>query len=198
MEIKRSFLIQLVAEEVQNALREFSHGDGETKKKSKGKRPETKDASDEPSKKRGPGRPKGSKNKDAPPPGDSAADAAEDPVQDPVAMGDGEYGMDDEDDTELPGDEEMAADNADADADEMDAIDPEGDAGTEEDVDSPVNDQVAGRTVESITLEPESQLLPGAREIVLTFGDSPDVLRILVDDVGNIVFNLNGQNHDIP
>jgi hypothetical protein len=196
VDIKRSWLVQLVSEEVQLALREFSHGDGEPKKK-KGKRPETKDAGEEPSKKSKAEKPKSPKS--APPPGDAAAEVDE-PVEDPVAMGDGEYDTDAEDelsgDEELPGDADVAADNADASSDEDDALDGDGDAGT--DIDGEVAEQIMGRVVENLTLEPESDLMAGCREIVLTFSDSPDILRMLVDKVGNIVFFLNGQPYDRP
>jgi hypothetical protein len=196
VDIKRSFLVQLVAEEVQKALQEFSHGDNEPKKK-KGKRPETKDASDEPSKDA-----KAPKAKDEPPQGPKSSPpvgddpAAEEPVEDPVAKGDGTY----DDEEGLPGDDEMAADDVDADADEQDALDADGDAG-EDGAEGEINDQISGRTVQSLqslSLEPESELLPGSREVVFTFSDSPDVLRVLVDDVGNIVFSWNGKLTDYP
>lgn len=187
MDIKRSYLIRLVAEEVRTALQEFSHGENEAKKK-KGKRPETSDASDEPSKDEKP-------SKDAKP-------VDEPPSEDPVAKGDGSYDTDGEDEIdadpdELPGDDEMAADNADAAEDEADALDADGDAGQDA-ASGAINDQIAGRTVKSIALEPDSDLIPGSREIVLSFSDSPDILRVLVDDVGNIVFSWNGDLYDYP
>lgn len=199
MEIKRSDLVRMVAEEVRAALREFNEAeekkpekDGPKKKDKGGKRPETKDASDAPSG-RGPGRPPGSKNKDkepgVPPPGDNAAGA-----EDPVAKGDGEEPPED---VGLPGDEEMADDNVDAEDDEQDALDGEGDA-DEEGTSGEINDAIQGLSVQSITIEPESLLLPGSKEVVLTFNEAPDVLRILVDQVGNVVFSWNGQLHDIP
>lgn len=195
MEIKRSDLVRMVAEEVRAVFREFSSGDDEKpdkdekpKKKSKGGgRPETKDASDEPTKKKAkdePGVPKGS-----PPPGENAAG-----IEDPVAAGDGE---DDPEDMDLPGDDEMADDNVDAEEDEEDALDADGDA-DEDGAAGEINDAISGLSVQSLTIEPESLLLPGSKEVVLTFNDTPDVLRILVDQVGNVVFSWNGQLHDIP
>src|SRR5690606_27652966 len=95
--------------------------------KKKSKRPETRDASAEGEpKKRGPGRPPGSKNKQppVPPPGDNAAG-----IEDPVAQGDSD--ADPVDDMDLPGDDELADDNVDAAEDEEDALDSDGDADEE-------------------------------------------------------------------
>lgn len=177
----------MVAEEVRAAISELAEADEAKKKgkKAKGERPQTKDASDEPTKPQAEP-PKGPKG--APPPGENGAG-----IEDPVAQGE----PDDEDDLELPGDDEMADDNADAEEDEQDAIDSDGDAG-EEEAEGEVAQAIQGLSVQSLTVEPESELLPGSKEIVFTFNDSPDVLRILVDNVGNVVFSWNGQLHDIP
>jgi hypothetical protein len=193
VDIKRSYLVRMVAEEVRAALQEFSNEDKPKKKGKGGGRPETKDAGEEPSKagpKAGPKGPKSSPPVDEP------------PSEDPVAKGDGEYDTSGEDEIdadagELPGDDEMAADDAGAEEDEADALDSDGDA-DQDGASGEINDQISGRTVQSISLEPESDLVPGSREIVLTFSDSPDVLRMMVDDVGNIVFSWNGKLFDYP
>jgi len=185
----------MVAEEVRAALREFSSTEDEAaKKKPKkkdskgGGRPETKDAADEPTKGKSqpPDVPKAS-----PPPGENGAG-----LEDPVAQGDEDTDPIPGDDEELPGDDEMADDQMDAAEDEDDAIDPEGDAG--EDEEGEVAQAIQNLSVQSLTIEPDSALLPGSEEIVFTFNESPDVLRILVDNVGNVVFSWNGQLHDFP
>lgn len=49
---------------------------------------------------------------------------------------------------------------------------------------SGVAQQIVGKTVQSMTMEPESKVLPGAQEIEITFRDSPDPLKILITQTG--------------
>jgi len=80
--------------------------------------------------------------------------------------------------------------------DDADAIDPEGDGG--EEPSGAVNDELSGKTVQAITIEPKSKVLPGAKEIVIAFNESTDALRILVTSTGTVKFFWRGQLHDIP
>ncbi len=61
-----------------------------------------------------------------------------------------------------------------------------------------VNNEMAGRTIQSISIEPKSKILPGAREIIITTNESTDALRILVTSTGAIKFFHRGQISDLP
>ena len=97
---------------------------------------------------------------------------------------------------------EPSSDGADPDADAEDALDPDGDAG--EDPSGAVNNEITGKTVQAITIEPQSKILPGAKEVVITFGESSDALRILIAKAGHgnegppVKFFWRGSLHDLP
>lgn len=80
--------------------------------------------------------------------------------------------------------------------DEDDAIDADGDAG--EDPSGAVNNEVAGKVVQAVTIEPNSKVLPGAKEVVISFSDSTDALRILVTATGQVKFFWRNSIHDLP
>lgn len=87
-------------------------------------------------------------------------------------------------------------DDAPEEEDDEEAVDPNGDAG--ENPSGAVNDEVSGKTVQAITVEPKSKVLPGSKEVVMTFNESTDALRILVTSTGQVKFFWRGQLHDIP
>lgn len=87
-------------------------------------------------------------------------------------------------------------DEEDAEQDGEDAVDPEGDSG--QDPSGAVNDEISGKTVQAVTIEPKSKVLPGAKEVVIAFNESTDTLRILVTSTGQVKFFWRGQLHDIP
>jgi hypothetical protein len=115
-------------------------------------------------------------------------------------------GMEPEDDGTEPDEPEDDAeppdDAADASGDADDALDGEGDAG--EDPTGAVNNEVAGKVIQAVTIEPQSKILPGAKEVVITFGDSSDALRILISKAGHddegppVKFFWRGHIHDLP
>ncbi|HEU5118649.1 MAG TPA: hypothetical protein VFT74_18775 [Isosphaeraceae bacterium] len=162
----------MIAEEVRRRLRELVEADDEEggEGKRKPRKPETADADDAPS-------PKGDV-----PAGPRATAGSPD-------MGD------DEADPEGPA---VDGDQPDpeADQDEDDAVDSDGDAG--EEPSGAVNDEVSGKTVQAVTIEPKSKVLPGAKEVVLAFNESTDTLRILITPTGQVKFFWRGQLHDIP
>jgi hypothetical protein len=80
--------------------------------------------------------------------------------------------------------------------DDAEAIDASGNAG--ENPSGAVNNEISGKTVQAITIEPRSKVLPGSREVIMTFNESTDALRILVTPTGQIKFFWRGQLHDIP
>lgn len=61
-----------------------------------------------------------------------------------------------------------------------------------------VNKEVAGKTVQSVTLEPKSKILPGAKEVRLGFNETTDALIVLVTSTGQIKFSYRGQLFDLP
>lgn len=162
----------MIAEELRPYL--VSEDDGEKKKTPK--KPETADANADSKSdpKATPGA--GSKRqKDAMPVGTNPADTD---------------GMDDSDPG--PMDPEEADD---ADEDEADALDQDG-SGAEPT--GAVNSELSGKTVQAITIEPKSKVLPGAKEVILTFNETTDSLRILVTGTGQVKFFYRGQLHDLP
>lgn len=164
----------MIAEEVRMRLRELVEADDEADSKKKPSKPGTEDASDSPSPK--------SKEKTATNTGTVSTpdlDQEEDPDGPAVDGGqpDPDAAQDDEEE-------------------EADAIDPEGDGGDEPS--GVVNDELSGKTVQSVTIEPKSKVLPGAKEVVLSFNESTDTLRILITATGNVKFFWRGQLHDIP
>jgi hypothetical protein len=85
----------------------------------------------------------------------------------------------------------------DADQDAEDALDKDGDAG--EEGTGAVNDEISGKTVQAITINPKSKVMPGFKEVVLTFNETTDALTILVDESGGVIkFLWRNQLHDLP
>lgn len=81
-------------------------------------------------------------------------------------------------------------------ADKADAVDRKGEAG--EEPSGAVNDEVSGKTVQGISIEPESSVLPGAKEVVFTFNESTDPLKLLITQTGAVKFFWRGQLFDMP
>lgn len=165
----------MIAAEVRRRLRELVEADDEEggeKKSKKPRKPETADADQSPS-------PKGPV-----PVGPRATTGSPDMAPD-----------EDTDGPSVDGDQpDPEADHSDE--DETDAVDVDGDAGAEES--GAINDEVSGKTVQAVTIEPKSKVLPGAKEVVMAFNESTDTLRILVTPTGQVKFFWRGQLHDIP
>lgn len=80
--------------------------------------------------------------------------------------------------------------------DELAAIDQDGSAG--KNPSGAVNDELSGKTVQGISIEPKSKILPGAKEVIVTFNETTDPLRILCTGSGQVKFFYRGQLHDLP
>lgn len=93
-------------------------------------------------------------------------------------------------------DEDPSGPSVDGDQPDPEAIDPDGVGG--EEGSGAVNDDLSGKTVQAISIEPESKVLPGAKEVVISFNETTDALRILVTATGQVKFFWRGQLHDIP
>ncbi len=85
---------------------------------------------------------------------------------------------------------ELEKDPADA---ELAAAEPEGEPDKKG---RPLSDMLADKTIQSMTMEPESKILPGAQEIVITFSNTPEPLRILVTKSGLAKFWFKNQLHN--
>lgn len=60
-----------------------------------------------------------------------------------------------------------------------------------------IADEISGKTIQSVTMEPKSKTLPGAQEIVLTFKEIPDPLKILVTKTGVVKFFMRGLHNTL-
>lgn len=87
--------------------------------------------------------------------------------------------------------------------------DPEADKDLEKDVatddeESPeevtgggIADEITGKTVQSVTMEPKSKTLPGAQELVITFREIPDPLKVLITKTGQVKFFFRGLHNSV-
>jgi hypothetical protein len=177
MFIDRRQLAEIIAQEVRLRLRELTEADDDSEGGDGAKR-------------KRPRKPSTADAEDSPSP---KGDGPPGPTVDPER----EVGSGPEDDE--PADE-PPDDNGGDDAE--DALDPDGDAA--EDPTGAVNNEIAGKAIQAITIEPQSQILPGAKEIVITFGNETDALRILIAKAGHddsgppVKFFWRGHLHDLP
>lgn len=113
-------------------------------------------------------------------PTDSPAPEAGD--EDPnMALGSGE-------EPELPTGDEPADDDLEADL-----------AGDEESGAEPgtVAAELENKTIESVSMEEDSKIMPGATEFVITFRESPDALRLLLTKSGKFKIFYKGLHNDL-
>ena len=91
-----------------------------------------------------------------------------------------------------PADDELDADVTDTDdSDEPDETDPDDEAKSD------ISDDITGKTIQSITMEPKSKMMPGAQEINLTFKEVTDTLRILVSKTGQVKWYWRGLHNTL-
>ena len=55
-----------------------------------------------------------------------------------------------------------------------------------------LSNELSNKIIQSITFEPKSKIIPGAQEVVLTFGDTPDPFKILIQKTGKIAYYYRG------
>lgn len=94
----------------------------------------------------------------------------------------------DEKPKELPVEEEPEDDEL-----EKDIVDSD----DEKEAGGKIADEVTGKSIQSITHEPKSKLMPGSQEIVLTFREISDPLRIIVTKSGIVKFFFKGLNNSL-
>lgn len=109
------------------------------------------------------------------------------PGEPPEPPPEGEGDPDDPDGAE-PVDDTAEKDKADALDINGDAVQPTG----------KINRDVDGKSIQSISVEPESKILPGAKEVIIAFDEVSDPLRVLVTPTGRMAFFWKGQLHDMP
>ena len=172
MKITRQRLAEIVSEEIRRCLAEADEDESSGKKS---KKPETKAADEDPTR---PQKPAGGAEKLKPAGGPDAT-----------------LDIDDLDDQ--PQDEEEPDGRTEDEEDlEADAIDKDGNSG--ERPSGAVNDELSGKTIQAISIEPKSKILPGSKEILLSFNETTDMLRIIVTSTGQAKFFWRGQLHDLP
>jgi hypothetical protein len=199
MKVKKSILERIVREELMSYFRDLNEDfslqaekekkeddapevmDAEQEKgskdKAKGKDKELSKSSKKPEK--GPkAPPKDDEPKSMKPAGDEP-EGDEDMSPPELPVGDEPSGADDELGAEAGGDEEGE--------EEEDASDVTG---------GKIADEVVGKSIQSLTMEPDSKTLPGAQEINITFSDSPEPLKILVTKTGQVKFLHHGGLHN--
>lgn len=180
MKITRGKLTEMIEQEVRTRIFEFSKGEDDEPKTKKSKKPSTAAADDEPVRSK--------------PPADGGG---VEPISNAPPIDGGMKDDEEEGDVEVPLDDIDDADpEADAEEDEEEAIDSDGNGG--EEPSGAVNDEVSGKTVQAITIEPKSKVLPGSKEVVIAFNETTDPLRMLVTSTGQVKFFWRGQLHDIP
>lgn len=175
MKIKRSILEQMIREEFRSYVKSLVEApkgpdivDSESEKKAGDDKEDAKKAGKE----KKPGDQQAKSPKPAPKKDAKAPDKEEKPAELPV-------GEDPAADAEL----------------EKDA------AGEKEDASEvtggKIADEIQGKTVQSITMEPKSKTLPGAQELILTFNEIPDPLKILVTKSGQVKFFFRGLHNEV-
>lgn len=56
--------------------------------------------------------------------------------------------------------------------------------------------ELEGKTIESISLDDDSKIMPGATEVVVTFRENPDALRLMVTKTGKLKIFYRGLHND--
>lgn len=60
-----------------------------------------------------------------------------------------------------------------------------------------IADEITGKTIQSVTMEPKSKTLPGAQELVITFKEIPDPLKVLITKTGMVKFFFKGLHNEL-
>lgn len=172
MNISRKRLTEIVVEEVRRRLRELVEADD--------------DDDGTPRKVRKPG--VSSADQEDPPDADNPTSPDATTGSPDASLGSPEGGDGPESDPSGPA--------VDGDAPDPDAVDKDGDAG--EDPSGAVSDELSGKTVQAISIDPRSKVLPGAKAVIVTFNETTDSLQILVTGTGEVKFFWKNQLYDLP
>ncbi len=175
MVIKRTRLMEIMVEEVQRALHEADQPPADDDEKDHKRKSATVGSSDE-------------NPTQGQPPAEGSGGSVKGPNPGPVDQ-------QADDGTEAPEDAEPGHDEDDNSGNTDGRHDGEG---ADDEKTGAVNNEVSGKTLSSITIDPKSKILPGAKEVILAFNESTDALRLLITPTGKCVFFWRGQLHDVP
>lgn len=144
----------------------------------------------------GPGRGTVLDDEDQAPVGDEDVDTIPNPGEAPEEalptdspVGDGMSGDDPGEVPELQGGDE----DVDADLDALEA----GEEPPSEEEQGTVAGELSGKTIESISVDEDSKIMPGATEVILTFHESPDAFRLLVTKTGQVKYFYRGLHNTL-
>lgn len=98
------------------------------------------------------------------------------------------------DDNEKETEEVPVSDGPDDDKISQDVEEPEPE--DEKDIGGDISNDLIGKQLQSITMEPESKMMPGAREITIQVENYPHPLKILLGKSGLIKFFYKGSLHN--
>lgn len=56
--------------------------------------------------------------------------------------------------------------------------------------------ELEGKTVESVSMDEDSKIMPGATEVVISFHETPDALRLLLTKTGKVKIFYKGLHND--
>jgi hypothetical protein len=96
------------------------------------------------------------------------------------------------DDGDIP---ELPTDGEEADVD-LDALEA-GEEPPSEEEEGTVAGELNGKTVDKISVDEDSKIMPGATEIVFTFRENPDALRILITKTGKVKYFYRGLHNSL-
>ena len=60
-----------------------------------------------------------------------------------------------------------------------------------------ISKELTGKTIQSVSVNPKSKVLPGAQEITFTFSQVPEPLKILVSKVGKVTYLWKGLHNKL-
>lgn len=187
MKVKKADVERIVREELARHIKALMEAKGD-----EGDEPEVADADADGAEKekRGPGRPPGSKNKPKTEPQADPDNTAGKPKTEPKKVA----SPDDKAPVQPQADEPEADDELEKDAEPEDGEEEED---AEDVTGGEIADEVQGKTIQSLTMEPKSKLMPGAQEIVITFNEITDPLRILINKSGTVKFYFRGLHNEL-
>lgn len=93
----------------------------------------------------------------------------------------------------MPGDLEGDETEMDQDLDALEA----GEEPPSEEEEGTVAGELSGKTIENVTVDEDSKVMPGATEVILTFRESPDAFRLLITKTGKIKYFYRGLHNTL-
>lgn len=126
---------------------------------------------------------KPAEKKPAPPAPKKSPGAHKKDAGDPAAAGGGNV---------LPAEEEPADDEL-----EQDVADPAATEDESEVTGGKIANTVTGKTIQSMSMEPKSKIVPGAKEMVITFDQITDPLRVIITKQGEVKFYFRGLHNEL-